>query len=236
MTTRRTRILATVVALGAAVVASAATAAEATTTAVASAVAAVIPGATFPNLPNNVVFGRLSGLQERPATVTTAGSGDFLVEIDPAAQVVRYRLSYTALGGTVTQAHIHFGSSGQAGGVIVFLCSNLGNGPAGTQACPAAPGTVTGTLKAAQVIGPSAQGIARRRVRRIRLGHPGREDLRERAQHEISGRRDPGPARRAGCWPVQVVTASTHRTGDLMEGVTGHYGSRPASAAGPPLG
>src|SRR6266511_100694 len=49
---------------------------------------------------------------------------------------------------------------GESGGIVVFLCSNLGNGPAGTQACPAAPATITGTLRAADVIGPAGQGIA----------------------------------------------------------------------------
>jgi len=43
----------------------------------------------------------------------------------------------------------------------VFLCSNLGNGPAGTQACPAAGGTIRGTIRAADVgAGGAGQGIA----------------------------------------------------------------------------
>jgi CHRD domain len=42
---------------------------------------------------------------------------------------------------------------------MVFFCSNLGNGPAGTPACPAAGGTVTGTVMAAGVVGPAAQGV-----------------------------------------------------------------------------
>lgn len=45
------------------------------------------------------------------------------------------------------------------GGISVFLCSNLGNGPAGTQACPAAPATISGTITPANVIGPAPQGI-----------------------------------------------------------------------------
>src|SRR5438445_8254998 len=45
------------------------------------------------------------------------------------------------------------------GGIMVFLCSNLGNGPAGTPACPTPSGTVTGTLTPASVIGPTAQNI-----------------------------------------------------------------------------
>ena len=41
----------------------------------------------------------------------------------------------------------------------MFLCTNLGNGPAGTQACPPAPATVSGTIRPADVIGPAGQGI-----------------------------------------------------------------------------
>lgn len=37
--------------------------------------------------------------------------------------------------------------------------STLG-GPAGTQLCPSAPATITGTIRAADVIGPEGQGIA----------------------------------------------------------------------------
>lgn len=43
------------------------------------------------------------------------------------------------------------------GGISVFLCSNLGNGPAGTQACPNPSGSVRGTITAANVIGPAGQ-------------------------------------------------------------------------------
>jgi CHRD domain len=102
---------------------------------------------------------RLSGYAEDPA-VSTMASGGFWLEIDEKDQELRYVLHYTGLEGTVTQAHIHFGDKHQSGGISAYLCSNLGNGPAGTQACPEAPGKVTGTLTAANVIGPEAQGIA----------------------------------------------------------------------------
>ena len=59
----------------------------------------------------------------------------------------------------MTQAHIHLGGMHQSGGISTFLCTNLGNGPVGTQACPAAPATITGTLRPADVIGPVGQGI-----------------------------------------------------------------------------
>ncbi|HEU5159407.1 MAG TPA: CHRD domain-containing protein [Streptosporangiaceae bacterium] len=106
------------------------------------------------------VHEQLSGYEETPLAVSTTGTGRFRAQINEGKQQIRYTLSYSGLEGTVTQAHIHFGSESQTGGISVFLCSNLGNGPEGTQACPAAPGTVSGTVTPANVIGPSAQGIA----------------------------------------------------------------------------
>ena len=37
------------------------------------------------------------------------------------------------------------------GPISVFLCTNLGNGPAGTQPCPAPPATISGTITAVDV-------------------------------------------------------------------------------------
>lgn len=108
----------------------------------------------------NVLNERLTGYEEDPLVISTAGSGVVRVQINEPGQEITYRLSYTGVEGTVTQAHIHFGGKAQSGGISVFLCSNLGNGPVGTQLCPAAPATVSGTLTAAEVIGPAAQGIA----------------------------------------------------------------------------
>lgn len=101
----------------------------------------------------------LSGFEEVPA-VSTSGNGAFSVRISNDQQSVSWQLSYFDLEGEVTQAHIHLGQAGVNGGVIVFLCSNLGNGPAGTQPCPPAPATITGTFVAADIIGPAPQGIA----------------------------------------------------------------------------
>jgi hypothetical protein len=102
---------------------------------------------------------RLSGYQEDPLVLSTTGRGTFRVNIDERAQEITYRLSYTGLEGNVVQAHIHIGGRAQSGGISVFLCTNAGNGPAGTQLCPAAPATVTGTLTPADVIGPVGQGV-----------------------------------------------------------------------------
>ena len=72
-----------------------------------------------------------------------------------------YELQYQHLEGTVTQAHLHFAQRGGNGGIMIFLCSDLGNGPAGTQACPASPATITGAIHASDVIGTaSAQSVA----------------------------------------------------------------------------
>jgi CHRD domain len=102
----------------------------------------------------------LTGYQEDPLALSTSGSGDFRIHTDRSAQEVTYRLSYTDLEGTVAQAHIHIGRRSQSGGIMVFLCSNLGNGPAGTQACPAAPAEITGTIHPADIIGPTGQGVS----------------------------------------------------------------------------
>jgi hypothetical protein len=63
------------------------------------------------------------------------------------------------LQGDVLQAHIHVGQSGVNGGIAVFLCSNLNNGPAGTQACPPPPATISGTADADDVLAVAGQGL-----------------------------------------------------------------------------
>jgi hypothetical protein len=91
--------------------------------------------------------------------LSTTGTGRFRATVDDRSQEIRYRLSYSNLEGSVLQAHIHLGGRHQSGGISVFLCTNLGNGPVGTQACPAAPATIEGTIRPADVIGPAGQGI-----------------------------------------------------------------------------
>jgi CHRD domain len=108
---------------------------------------------------NISAHGGLSGYQEAPATISTTGGGTFTAKIANDGQSFEWTLSYEALEGAVQQAHIHFGARGLANGIAVFLCTNLGNGPAGTQPCPAPPATISGTATAADVIGPAAQGI-----------------------------------------------------------------------------
>jgi hypothetical protein len=103
---------------------------------------------------------KLTGYEETPLALSTPGEGKFSARIDRKDQEISYRLSYAGLEAPVTQAHIHFGARAQTGGISAFLCTNLGNGPAGTQTCPAQPATITGTIRPADVIGPGGQGIA----------------------------------------------------------------------------
>ena len=77
----------------------------------------------------------LTGYEEVPA-VSSPGGGDFSVRQVSDGEF-EYSLTYSGLEAPATQSHIHFGQPGVLGGIAVFLCSNLGNGPAGTQACPA---------------------------------------------------------------------------------------------------
>jgi hypothetical protein len=103
---------------------------------------------------------RLSGFHETPLALSTSGQGSIRLRIDPQAGTIAYTVRYANLEGAVTQSHIHFGSPSQTGGVSVFLCSNLGNGPAGTPTCPTTnPGEVSGVLDSSDVIGPAGQGI-----------------------------------------------------------------------------
>ena len=105
------------------------------------------------------VSARLSGLQETPA-VSTPASGEFHGKINSTDSELAYEIEFSGLEGTITQSHIHFGQKSVAGGIMIWLCGTATNpGPAGTPVCPQT-GKVTGTITAANVIGPAGQGIA----------------------------------------------------------------------------
>ena len=98
---------------------------------------------------------RLSGFQEVPS-ISTNGNGRFSANVVGSGADLRieYELSYSGLSTPAGAAHIHFGQRGVAAAISAFLCGG-GNKPA----CPA-EGTVTGTIRAADVIGPENRGIA----------------------------------------------------------------------------
>ena len=103
-----------------------------------------------------VVRARLLGLSEVPSQ-SVQSHGSFRAVIDEDAGTITYSLSYTGLAPT--QSHLHLGQHHTNGGIVVFLCTNLGNGPAGTQPCPAGPAEITGTIMAAQVVALAAQQV-----------------------------------------------------------------------------
>jgi len=114
---------------------------------------------------SNVKADPLSGYLEGAAPgaqgpISTTGNGSFEATIDEEAEEIHYTVSYSDLQGGVLQSHIHFGHRDVNGGISAFLCTNLGNGPIGTPACPPAPATVTDTIEKEDVIGPAGQGIA----------------------------------------------------------------------------
>jgi hypothetical protein len=95
----------------------------------------------------------LSGDNEVPP-INSAGTGNFQMTIQPSG--ISFSLSFSDLSSNLSVAHLHFAPSKVAGGVMIFLCGG-GNQPA----CPAATsGNITGTITAANVTGPTGQGIA----------------------------------------------------------------------------
>ena len=104
-------------------------------------------------------FNEVGALNAETGAVLSGGSATADVELDKAAGTATYTLTISGtLSSAITQSHIHFGKNHVPGGVIVFFCTNLGNGPAGTPACPAS-GTVTGSWSAGSVVGPAAQNL-----------------------------------------------------------------------------
>jgi hypothetical protein len=110
----------------------------------------------------------LHGYEEVPAVSTGAG-GQFTARINRDETEIEWQLKYADLAGDVQQAHIHFAQAGVNGGITVFLCTNLGNGPVGIQACPAAPATISGTIAAADV-SPNIPATAAARTQGIGTG------------------------------------------------------------------
>ena len=120
----------------------------------------VVVSIAMASAPDALAQGRwnayLRGLEEVPS-ISSPGRGTCTLEMDEAGTEVQYTLSYQGTVGVVSQAHIHFGQKGVNGGVSVFLCTNSDR--EGVPACPDS-GSVSGSFTAADVLGPSGQGIA----------------------------------------------------------------------------
>ena len=97
---------------------------------------------------------RLFGANEVPP-VSTRASGRLRATLNHSETELAFQLSWEDLTADAAVAHIHFGPSRVNGGVMVFFC-----GGGGQPACPAgASATISGTITAANVVGPTGQGI-----------------------------------------------------------------------------
>jgi hypothetical protein len=136
--------------------------------AIAAALVAFTSSAAWADGGKSSFATNLTGYQETTLTLNSPGSGEFAAKVNRDGTEIQWVLSYRDLPTSVLQAHIHFGRPSLTGGIVLFLCTNLGNGPAGAptpQACPQAPvggptATLTGTLTAADVNPQPGQGIA----------------------------------------------------------------------------
>ncbi|HEY7649149.1 MAG TPA: CHRD domain-containing protein [Methylomirabilota bacterium] len=119
--------------------------------------------------------------------ISTGALGSFHATIRKNADLIDYELTYEALEGDVTQAHIHFGQRHTVGGIVVWLCKTATVFPTDGQGNPLEPAnsltplcggprqdTVVGSITPAQVLAQTAQGIAAGEfaelVRAIRAG------------------------------------------------------------------
>jgi CHRD domain len=100
-----------------------------------------------------VFSARLLGDNEVPP-INSTGTATFHMEIKGTD--ITFSLKFSGLSSNLLVSHLHFAPTKVAGGVMIFLCGG-GNQPA----CPAATsGTISGTIAAANVTGPTGQGIA----------------------------------------------------------------------------
>ena len=118
---------------------------------VAVAPSGAVPGGTFK--------ASLIGYEEVPA-ISTVATGTFEAKIAETATgpVIEYELAYSGIPTTVLFAHIHLGQFSANGGVSAFLCGGGDKPPCPATSTGETP--VTGTIDAADVIGPAGQGIA----------------------------------------------------------------------------
>ncbi len=131
----------------------------------AATAAAVVTGTALAQTPDEIYGGagglrltaKLDGYQQVPSVSTTA-RGTFRARV--VGRRIRWTLSYRRIeGGDVQAAHIHFAQRHVNGGVAAFLCASGAGAPAGVQACPARRGTLRGTIRAKDVVGPAKRGI-----------------------------------------------------------------------------
>jgi hypothetical protein len=115
----------------------------------------------------NTFRAHLRGINETPGPVATQATGSFIATLSSDGSTLSYTVTYSNLNAQVLFSHIHFGLPKETGGIMVFLCGPAagaaGGPPAGFPNPPACPdtlsGAVSGTVTAANVVGPNNQGI-----------------------------------------------------------------------------
>ena len=117
--------------------------------------------AAAPALAATHVRADLKSYEEVPAISVPVATGHFEGTLNGAKTELTYTLTLKNFESTLTQSHIHIAQKSVNGGITIFLCSNLGNGPVGTQACPSGGPTLTisGTITAANVLAIAGQGV-----------------------------------------------------------------------------
>jgi hypothetical protein len=101
---------------------------------------------------DNLFSATLAGDNEVPP-INTNGTATFSMNVGAS---ITFTLTFDQLSTNLTMAHLHFAPTNVGGGVMIWLC-----GGGGQPACPVATsGTITGTITAANVTGPSSQGIS----------------------------------------------------------------------------
>jgi CHRD domain len=113
---------------------------------------------------NRSVEAKLSGYQEVPA-ISTTGKGKIKLKMKNSTSI-EYQLSYSGLSTPAVQGHIHFAQWGVNGGISAWLCDSATNPSPSATTPECQPGNngskvkISGTITAAEVVGPAAQGIA----------------------------------------------------------------------------
>jgi hypothetical protein len=100
---------------------------------------------------------KLSGFQENLPKLTN-GTGTFTARVNGGT--LSYTLTFSGLSSDAFMAHIHFAQPAVNGGIFLWLCGSATQpGPTGTPTCPAAGGTVSGTVSSAAILSIAAQNL-----------------------------------------------------------------------------
>jgi hypothetical protein len=93
----------------------------------------------------------LNGAGERPAAVTTGGTGTFTGSLDPVTNILTYNVTWTGLGSASNNAHIHgpitVGSTAAAGVLVDFNAA-----ASGRTITHGTSGSATGTINFTTIV------------------------------------------------------------------------------------